>query len=62
LDEEALKTCMILQVHDELNFDVPAGELDRVRELVRQEMEQAAQLQVPLTVDVGHGSNWLEAH
>jgi len=61
-EEEALKSNMILQVHDELNFDVPAGELDRVREIVKHEMEQASQLKVPLTVDMGHGSSWLEAH
>jgi DNA polymerase-1 len=53
---------MILQVHDELNFDVPAEELERVREIVKHEMELASPLKVPLIVDMGEGSNWLEAH
>ena len=61
-DDEGLKSRMILQVHDELNFDVPPGEIDRVRDIVRFEMEQASQLKVPLTVDMGQGSSWLEAH
>jgi len=61
-NEELLTSKMILQVHDELNFDVHPGELDRVSQIVRTEMEQASPLQVPLTVDMGKGSNWLEAH
>ncbi len=59
---ETLQTQMILQVHDELNFNVPTGELDYVKELVREEMENAITLQVPLKVDIGTGANWLEAH
>ncbi len=55
-------TQMILQVHDELVFDVPNGELDAIRELVRETMEGALSLSVPLVVDVGVGKNWLEAH
>ncbi|NIV15470.1 MAG: DNA polymerase I, partial [Aliifodinibius sp.] len=62
LIEENLKTKMILQVHDELVFEVPKGELDLVKSLVKQEMEQAMQLNIPLKVDVGVGANWLEAH
>jgi len=61
-DEKLLKSTMILQVHDELNFDVLPEELDRVSQIVRSEMEQASKLRVPLTVDMGHGANWLEAH
>ncbi|MEN8201759.1 MAG: DNA polymerase I [Bacteroidota bacterium] len=61
-NEEALKSCMILQVHDELNFDVLPAELDRVKEIVKSEMEQASRLKVPLTVEMGQGSSWLEAH
>jgi len=57
-----LKTKMILQVHDELNFDVYLPELDRVREIIRHEMEHACQLIVPLIVDMGTGQNWFEAH
>ena len=53
---------MILQVHDELNFNVRKEELDVVRRIVREEMEGAAKLSVPLTVDCGVGRNWLEAH
>jgi DNA polymerase-1 len=53
---------MILQVHDELLLDVPEHELDQAKQLLRQCMEGAAQLLVPLEVEMGHGSNWLEAH
>jgi DNA polymerase-1 len=59
---KALKSNMILQVHDELNFDVLPNELDQVRQLVKVTMEGAVTLKVPLTVDIGHGANWLEAH
>ncbi len=62
LEREGLKTQMILQVHDELNFNVPLDELERVQTLVREEMEGAYQLRVPLKVDIGTGHNWLEAH
>lgn len=57
-----LKSNMILQVHDELVFDVFLPELETMKELVRYEMESAAKLSVPLTVDMGIGNNWLEAH
>ena len=60
--EEGLRSRMILQVHDELNFNVRQEELDVVRRIVREEMEGAATLSVPLTVDCGTGRNWLEAH
>ena len=53
---------MILQVHDELNFNVPNNEVERVKEIVQTEMEHAVQLRVPLKVDIGIGQNWLEAH
>jgi DNA polymerase-1 len=52
---------MILTVHDELLFEVPAPQADEIAELVRHEMQSAASLNVPLTVDVGIGSNWKEA-
>lgn len=61
-DNEQLKSSLILQVHDELNFDVMPDELDKVKEITRREMESATQLSVPLTVDMGEGKNWLEAH
>jgi DNA polymerase I len=53
---------MILQVHDELIFDILNGELDEIRDIVRYEMENALKLTVPLVVDIGAGNNWLEAH
>jgi DNA polymerase-1 len=56
------KTKMLLQVHDELVFDVYKTELDVVKPIIRQEMENAFKLKVPLIVDVGVGNNWLEAH
>jgi DNA polymerase-1 len=62
LQEGAFKTRMILQVHDELVFDVPKDELSRIQPLVKETMEQAVELQVPLVVDVSTGNNWLEAH
>ncbi|MCZ6766992.1 MAG: DNA polymerase I [bacterium] len=62
LRERGLDAMMILQVHDELVFDVPRGELDEVRELVRTEMESAVPLSVCLKVDMGTGQNWLDAH
>ena len=55
-------TRMILQVHDELVFDAPEGELDDVTALTTELMENRMDLNVPLLVDAGHGKNWLEAH
>jgi len=62
LKEGRYKTRMILQVHDELNFDVPVEELDAVKALVKSSMESVCKLKVPLIVDLGVGNNWLEAH
>ncbi|HBL71548.1 MAG TPA: DNA polymerase I [Bacteroidales bacterium] len=62
LQREKLRSNMILQVHDELNFIVPKDELEPLMTLVRREMEAAAALHVPLKADIGYGSNWLEAH
>ena len=62
LKEENLQAQMIMQVHDELNFNVPAAEVDRVREIVVSEMQNAVQLSVPLIAECGVGHNWLEAH
>ena len=53
---------MVLQVHDELNFDVPHSELEKVKSIVKKEMEHAVELNVPLTVEMNSGSNWLDAH
>lgn len=60
--EEGLRSKMILQVHDELNFDVVPGEENAVAGIVRQEMENAYKSTVPLIADCGFGANWLEAH
>jgi DNA polymerase-1 len=57
-----MESRMILQVHDELLFEVPEGELERAQEMVREAMENAMALAVPLKVDMGTGTNWLEAH
>ncbi len=62
LAEEQFQARMLLQVHDELVFEVPENELDQVRELIRTEMETAVTLDVPLKVDIGVGKNWAEAH
>ncbi|MDR0394551.1 MAG: DNA polymerase I [Tannerella sp.] len=61
-EEEQLKSKMILQVHDELNFNVYKDEFEKVRKIVLEEMEGAIQLRVPLIADYGEGRNWLEAH
>lgn len=61
-DKENIQSKMILQVHDELNFEVLKSELDKVKAIVVNEMEKAYKLDVPLTVDCGSGNNWLEAH
>ena len=53
---------MLLQVHDELVFDVQNSELDKIQPMIKQEMENAFQLDVPLEVDLGAGGDWLEAH
>jgi DNA polymerase-1 len=60
--EENLSSQMIMQVHDELNFNVIASELTPVKQIVVEEMQNAAQLKVPLIADCGVGKNWLEAH
>ena len=62
LQEEHLRAQMIMQVHDELNFNVPANETDRVREIVVNEMQNAVHLSIPLVAECGIGENWLEAH
>jgi DNA polymerase-1 len=56
------RTKMILQVHDELLFDVPREEMDIVKPIIVKEMEEAMPLDVPVVVDTGMGNNWLEAH
>lgn len=62
LKEEHWKAKMLLQVHDELVFEVPKSEVDALAQMVKTEMEKAFDLEVPLVVDVGTGNHWLEAH
>lgn len=62
LKSENLKSKMILQVHDELVFEAPLEEVDALSALVKETMEHAVELDIPLTVDIGIGDNWLEAH
>jgi DNA polymerase-1 len=62
LKKKKMKTRMVLQVHDELVFDVPDAEIGSIESLVREKMEGAARLAVPLTVDISTAGNWAEAH
>ncbi|AKK73372.1 DNA polymerase I [Chryseobacterium gallinarum] len=62
LEEQQLRTKMLLQVHDELVFESPVDEIEAASELIKAEMENALQTQVPLLVEIGVGNNWLEAH
>ena len=62
LQMEQLRAQMIMQVHDELNFNVPEEEVERVREIVVGEMQNVVHLSIPLIADCGVGKNWLEAH
>jgi len=62
MKRENLRARMVLQVHDELLFEVPEQEKDHMLTLVREEMEGAARLDVPLKVEIGAGKNWAEAH
>lgn len=62
LVNENWKSKMLLQVHDELVFDVHNSELERIKPMIKEEMESAFKLDVPLEVDMGEGRNWLEAH
>jgi DNA polymerase-1 len=62
LREHKFETKMILQVHDELVFDVPKNELAQVTPVIKKAMETAMLLEVPVVVESGSGMNWLEAH
>jgi DNA polymerase-1 len=62
MKELGLMSRLVLQVHDELVFDVHKTELGQMKQLVKEEMENALEFAVPLTVDVNYGVNWLEAH
>ncbi len=62
LESRKLKSKMILQVHDELVFDTFKMEIEELKSIIKEEMEKAVLLKVPLTVEIGEGNNWLEAH
>ena len=62
LKQKNMKTKMLLQVHDELVFEVPEAELETAKQLIKTQMENVVQLSVPLIVDIGVGKNWKEAH
>jgi DNA polymerase-1 len=59
LKNEKLETKMIMQVHDELLFEAPESEIEQAKELIKREMEAAAELEVPLIVEIGVGENWM---
>jgi DNA polymerase-1 len=61
LAKEGLETLMIMQVHDELLFEAPAGEVEEASEIIRREMEASATLDVPLIAEIGVGKNWMDA-
>jgi DNA polymerase-1 len=62
LTDMNLKSKMILQVHDELVFDVAIEELEIIKPIIREKMVNAIQMNVPIEVEIGAGKNWLEAH
>ena len=62
LRKKKFKTKMVLQVHDELLFDTPKDELEKVKPIIIKLMEEALPLKVPVKVDCGVGDNWLDAH
>jgi DNA polymerase-1 len=62
LKEESFQARMLLQVHDELVFDAPEDEVERLTDMIEKEMSQAIALDVPLVVEIGKGNNWSEAH
>ena len=62
LKKQSLKSKMLLQVHDELVFDVHKSEKDQIKDIVKTTMESAVKLKVPLKIDLEFGKNWLEAH
>jgi len=62
LREEGMETKMVLQIHDELVFESPRGEVDKLSAIIKNEMENVLELSVPLTIECNYGNNWLEAH
>jgi DNA polymerase-1 len=62
LSAEGLKSRMVLQIHDELLFDSVPEEVEQLKRIVVEEMENVIELSIPLTVECNYGNNWLEAH
>ena len=62
IEEEGLRGRMVLQIHDELLFDVPETEAEALKAIVVEEMENVISLKVPLTVECNYGKDWLQAH
>lgn len=62
LKQESLQTKMILQVHDELIFDTPKSEIEQAKHIIKEEMENAIALSIPLEAEIGIGNNWVDAH
>ena len=62
IQDEKMQSRMVLQIHDELVFDTVPEEVDRLQQIVREEMENVIELSIPLTVECNYGNNWLEAH
>ncbi|MRR37491.1 DNA polymerase I, partial [bacterium] len=62
MGRDGMRSRLIMQVHDELVFEVPEDEVVAMEQLVVREMEHAVSLRVPLRVDMSHGRNWSEAH
>ena len=62
LDESKVNAKMLLQVHDELIFECLKDDEDKAKEIIKEAMESALEINVPLLVDIGSGSSWLEAH
>ena len=62
LQSENYQSKMLLQVHDELVFDVHLSELEKIKPMIKFEMENAFKMDVPLDIEMGVGQNWLEAH
>jgi DNA polymerase-1 len=62
IEEQGMETKMVIQIHDELVFEVPEEELREAGNLVRQEMEGVIDISVPLKIDISSGKNWSEAH
>ena len=62
MQEQGLRSRMVLQIHDELMLEVPVEEIEPVKRILVEQMENVVSLSVPLTVECNYGKNWLEAH